>query len=1007
VLSIGKGVHSMAHRFQVVSKKRICSVTTGVLCSLAAATSWAQNGAIAGLVRDTSGAVLPGVTVDARSPALTERIRTAVTDGQGQYKILDLRPGTYSVTFTLTGFKTVVRDRLELSAETTLNIPADLEVGGVEETVTVSGGTPLVDIQNVTQLNVVKQDVIEALPTGRTVQGFATLTPGMRLNTALATSAQDVGGSLGEAHLHSTIHGSRVNDSQKFFNGMKFNNLRFSGGGNLEQWELNAALAQEVVADIAGHSAETQTGAPRVDLIPKDGGQMFVVSLFANFMNEHLEANNVTPDEEALGAPSLKAVHSIWDVNPMFSGPLLRDRLWFFSSVRRMQNDSNTFGAYYAKDPLANTYAPDLSRPALFESYRHWEDLRLTWQASPRNKVAFFGSNANEVQPHSNPTPLRPPEASTTFYNAPDYLIQTTYASPVTSRVLVEAGATLVSTGFWSGHQPGQPSSLLPITELSTGLTFRTVTRSSRLYTDNFNGKAKVSFVSGSHALAAGMQFLSGYRREYDEVNDLNMNLQVLNGVPKQVVVWTTPYTLRDDVDHEVGLFGQDQWTLKRLTLNMGLRFDFLKASTPAQHLPAVLYVGARDFPAASDLPNWKDVSPRLGAAYDLFGTGKTAIKASISRYVQGMMTGIAEAMNPVVTTVNSTTRPWTDLNGDFIPQPDELGPLANSNFGKLNRVTTFDPNLLTGWGKRGYNWEGQVSLQQEVSQGFSVRIDYTRHWFRNFLANKNGLVSPSDYSPFCVTAPVDSRLPGGGGNRICGFYDINPDKFGLVQNVVGLADDFGNISDVYTGLDVNLDLRLRHGIRLQGGTSTGHEVTDICDVVGKVENVAGTNYALQQVAQASNPNGIASPSTLYCHVQPPLLTDLKALAVVPLPWWNISTSLTFQSLKGPEILATETVPNAQVAPSLGRDLSGGATVTTVQLVSPGTLYGDRINQLDFRTAKTFTSGRHRIQVMVDLYNLLNVSPVLTLNNTYGPAWQRPLAILPGRFLKFGTEITF
>ena len=691
----------------------------------------------------------------------------------------------------------------------------------------------------------------------------------------------------------------------------------------------------------------------------------------------------------------------------MLSGPLKKDRLWFFTSVRRNDNNSNTFGAYFAKDPLANVFVPDLSRPAIYESYRYWMDLRLTWQATARNKIAVFGSNANEVQPFSNPTAVKPPEASSNFYNAPDFLVQTNYSAPLTNRLLVEAGATLVSAGFWSGRQPGQPTSLLPITELSTGLQFRTVNTSARHYSRNFNTRTKVSFATGSHALSVGMQFLTGYRREYVESNDRDMNLQVLRGVPQRVVVWTTPWRLRDDVNYEIGLFAQDQWTLRRLTLNVGIRMDALKVSTPETHLPAVRLVGARDFPAQTNLPNWKDFSPRLGAAYDVFGTGKTAIKGSINRYVQGMATGIAEGMNPIVTSVNTTTRPWTDSNGDFIPQDDELGPLANPNFGRLNRVTTFDPDLLTGTGKRGYNWEAQASIQHELRSGLSVKVDYTRHWFRNMLVNDNLLVSPSDYSPFCVTAPVDARLPGGGGNQICGFYDINPNKFGQVQNVVSLDKKFGKISDVYDGVDLTLTARLPRGITVQGGTSTGREVTDVCDVVGKVDNIAGGAYANQRVALGANPNGVVSPSRLYCHIAPPFLTDLKLFAVVPLPWWGISTSATFQNLAGPEILATQNVANAQVAQSLGRNLSGGATVTTVPLVGPGTLYGDRIYQLDVRVAKTFRVGRARIQGMVDLYNVLNVSPVLTLNNTYGPAWQRPLAVLPGRFIKFGTQIDF
>jgi hypothetical protein len=1005
---------------------RVAVVGAFVGVFLVPTVSWGQNGAIAGAVRDTSGAVLPGVIVEAASPALIEKLRTASTDGEGQYKVLDLRPGIYKVTFSLQGFKTVVRDNLELNAGGTLNITVEMSVGGVEETVTVSGQTPLVDIQNVQQHRVTPQEVIQGLPTARMMQGFTLFVPGVKMGSALQVGNQDVGGNIGEAFLWTVIHGSRVNDSQMLFDGLRTNNLRFGGGGSLTAWQPNAGAVQEVVSDTGGHTAEAATAGTRTNPVPKDGGNTFHFTLFGNFTNSSLQSNNIDAALVAQGVASQTAFDKIGEINPMLGGPLLKDRIWFFTDYRYWINNVVAPGAFrnISLSPLA--YVPDKSHPLVTQQKRRWVDLRLTWQATPRNKIAVFADQQSGEQPTSTLNALLSPEATAYFDTRPSHVFQATYNAPVTNRLLIDAGASIFSGAFVFYQQQGQPFPNYSVQDLASGITFGSYRLPNRNYSLNVNTRAKVSYVTGAHALSVGLQTMQGYRSERDWIsaNNEQITLQVFNGLPVGIVEYATPYLLRDDLNYNLAPFIQDQWTARRLTLNLGLRFDLVRASTPALNLPPTLFVGARNYPAQSDEPNWKDYSPRVGASYDLFGNGKTAIKGSINKYVSGVATGIAEALNPVNATINSATRSWTDISGTGNPANDcdllnparngGCGPLNVATFGTLQRVSGYDPSYLTGWGKRPANWELQAAIQQELRPGVSMSVTYTRHWFQNLLVNKNALLTPLDYSPFCITAPVDSRLPSSG-QQICGFYNINPDKFGLTQNVVGLASRYGNATDVYNGVDITINVRLPRGIFVQGGTSTGREVTDFCDVSGKVDNLGGavTGFGPElQWAQtigpgsAVNPSGVTSPSTLYCHVSPPFLTDAKAVAVVPLPW-GFSSSVAFQSLPGPEILANWAVTNAQVAPSLGRNLSGGAAVTTVQLVAPGSLYGQRLNQVDFRMAKTFTLGKNRIRPMIDFYNLLNVNTVLTLNSTYGPAWQRPTSVEPGRVVKFGAQVDF
>jgi hypothetical protein len=970
--------------------------------------AWAQSGSgsIVGSVRDTSGALLPGVTVEAASPALIEKVRTVVTDNVGQYKILNLQPGVFVVTFTLSGFKTVRREGVQLSAGDTVNVTAEMTVGAVEETVTVSGATPLVDIQGVTTHSVITQDVMETLPAGRGAMDFAALIPGMTFFSTASPSGQlpthDVGGNQGEQHLAVTFNGSRETDTPLLLDGMVYANLRGSGATSSASWSTDSSIIQEVVVDTAGHSAETPGGGAKVNAILKEGGNTFRGSFIGDYTHSSLQANNISPDLTARGVAPISLTNKMFDVSPMLGGPIKRDKLWFFAALRYEDVDIVAPGTYYATDPLSPVYTPDLSRPASNNTTYNWQDVRLTWQATPRNKFGLYLDHQTIIIPFAFMTSTTPPNGAPrlTFPNGP--MVQVTYNSPVTNKLLVELGVTSLPTAFRLDASAAA-ASVLPTTELSTGVKYGSYNIPVGADSPQANMRAKVSYVTGSQAFEFGMQLLKGSYNSFQNGSDITR--QLLNGVPKQVTVYTSPWTQQSDLNYDGGLFVQDKWTVNRLTLNLGGRFDFVKASVPAQSLPAVEFVGARNFAAIDNLPNWKDFTERLGVAYDVFGNGKTAVKASLGKYVQAVATGLAGAVNPVATTVNSTTRPWNDLNGDLIPQANELGPLANPNFGQLHVVTTYDPNYLNGWNKREYNWEGDVSVQHEVRPGVSVTAGFSHRSYGNLIVNKNLDVSSTDYSPFCVTAPMDSRLPGGGGNQICGFYDINPNKFGQVNNLVTFASIYGNVIDKYDGFDLTVNARLAHGIIVQGGTNNGRELTDYCDVSGKVDN--GLYPVPVNIGTTGNPSNVPSPSTLYCRVSPPFATNLKLLAVFPLPWWGITASTTFQSVPGPPITAAYTVTNAQIQQSLGRPLSGGATVTTVQLMAPDAMLGDRWNQLDVRAAKTFKVDRLRLRAIVDVYNVLNANAVSLQNNTYGPAWQNVQAMMPGRFFKFGAQIDF
>jgi hypothetical protein len=950
----------------------------------------AQNTGIAGAVRDTTGAVLAGVTVEAASPALIEKVRSVVTDAQGLYSIIDLRPGTYTVTFSLAGFTTLKREDIELTGSFTAAVNAELKVGSLEETITVSGQSANVDIRNIVQQTVMREDLREGLPTARNVHNMAQLLPGTVQSSGTGRpSSQDVGGLSGDRGIVMS-HGGRSSDFNITIDGSTLN----LAGGSSQSQAANPAEGQEFVYVVGALSAESQSGGVLANMIPKDGGNRFSLFGLASYTNGSLQSDNLTEALKNKGLSSSNQVLHLFDYNASFGGPIKKDKLWFFASVRYWGEGETIAGVYRPIDPLSFIYNPtlgaagnqDLSRPVVYDIWTQHYSTRLTWQANAKNKFSFYINHQPREQKGQYLSATRVYEAGTDQRLPKDYMLQATWKAPLTSRFLLEAVVSDVNAPI---HQDpiikGLPN-VIPVMDIGTGIQFRAAPTGG-YYLNDFrqpNARASASFVTGAHVAKFGVYYERGYNHQSNFQSGKGMDYTLQNGVPRAITEYVIP---RDQwVKYtNFGLFAQDQWTIARLTVNAGLRFDYQNGSVPTQTSGPGPFVPFQTWPTVADVPNWKDLSPRLGVAYDLFGTGKTALKATVSRYVVVQALGFPGLANPLSFNLSSS-RTWDDRDGDYVPQENELGPLANKNFATAVATTHIDDAIRKGWAVRPQNWEISAGIQHEFMPGLTVNGAYFRRWYGNFTVTDNLAVTPADYTQYCITPPTNASLPDGGGKQICGLYDLNPSKVGQVNNLITFASNYGKQTETNDSVDVSVNARLPYRITVFGGIGSG------------------TSNNVDSINSRSNCFVVNSPQQLrFCDINMPWRTTFKSLATVALPW-GIDAGVTFQDVPGPQITANYTVNSAQTQ-GLSRPLSSGTA--TIALIQPGTVFGDRTYQVDLRLGKNFKNKESRVRFLLDVANLLNSSAILTLNTTYGTNWLRPTYILPGRLIKPTVQIDF
>ena len=1016
---------------------KIFLIVAGLM--LLPALAFAQA-SIVGTVKDASGAVLPGVTVEAASPVLIEKTRSVTTNNVGQYAIEDLRPGTYSVSFSLSGFVPIKREGIVLTGTFIANVSQDMKVGGITDAITVSGEPPTVDVSSARTQQAISGETITELPTSRQYSALTQLVP------AINVQNNDFQGSNPALYSVFQIHGGRRNEGQVLLDGMNAGYQGMGVSGHLP----SIGNAEEVVFSLSGGLADATTGGPQMNIVGKQGGNRFSGSFFVSGTGSGLQTTNLKP-----GITASNSIQKLWDINPSMGGPIVVGKLWFFGTYRYQISRQNVASMWVNKNAgnaAKWNYDPDLTQQAVDDGT--WKNTtgRVTWQMTPRNKLGVWTGlqyHCQHCEGGGDGTGLgfgasiRSPESQLTDENHPSLLTQVNWTSPVTNRLLLEANAQLGPYFWWGQRQKNTyDATTIPVTEnggVVPGITYRAGGGGNqpsagwtghKAFTNIVQGSA--SYITGSHSAKAGFRYHhNDAHYPINFYNDKQLSYIFQEGVPVSLIAYADANSQQRQLQTMVAFYAQDRWTMGRLSLQGGLRFEHLGDHFPQQQMGPNLFLPTPVvFPDQDGPLSQKDLMPRFGASYDLLGDGRTAVKFFLGKYVTTFNT-VDEWLNysPAGFSqfVSTDNRGWTD-NGDYVancnfrdPNPNgECGP-GNPFFGKQVSPLTVDPDTTTGWNKREYSWDLTASVVHEVLPRVSVELSYIRRTWGNLGTTVNRAVTPADFDAFTYSVPQDSKLPGNGGYALT-FYDLKPGKFGVFDNLRTFADKVGGASDRFNGVDLTVNARLRN-VTVQGGFSTGNRAEDDCGVVNAHPDTyifpfwGGTSAFF---TESPFVGGFSQWPQAFCHRESSWLTNVKGLASYTVPRVDVLISGTFRSLPtaGNEFpsVATQSLTGQAVAlqipgfltqTSLPRGFASGQPFAILNIVQPGALYGERLKSVDLRFGKILRHAGTKALVNLDIFNLLNSNTTEKYQLTYGPTYLNPLQITAARFFKISAQLDF
>jgi outer membrane receptor protein involved in Fe transport len=964
-------------------------MTAGFLCALVACLAFSAppakaqvlTGSIGGTVMDSQGAGIPDASVMATSASLINGTVKTRTDGQGYYKFLELPPGTYSVRVEKEGFTSFVTNEIILNSAVTVTQDAKMAVGSLSQEVVVSGAAMSIDTENVASQQVLGHEMLEGIPSGRNPWAEVNMVPAVVPNT------RDVGGSTGMQAATMVVHGSNVADQRFMIDGVNVTWAGLTGGATAIYYDQG--MFQEINYRVGALPADIGPSGVYMNMITKDGGNKIHGTIFAMGAGGGMQSNNVDSalaaqlrknitNTEAANNPNLQLGNPTtinYDYNGQVGGPLLRDKLWYFGSFRWWKVNNIVSGAFNNNGSAA-----------INDNLIANEMVKFSYQLNEKNKItAMYSRNQKNRYHRRNTPPYFVPDQAAWLQNQPGSTAIAKWVYTPTSKWVIDTGAGYTHIKYPQRYE----TSVTPDDISTTDTVLSTLTNAAQYSYVNPTWRLSTTTSAstlvngwGAHSLRFGYEFTHDY---FAQIYTENANLQAIynNGAPQFAGLATTPILQQTNNMNTLSFFGQDSWKVtSRLTFDLGLRYEWLEGYIPAQTSPSNPWLNllqgttsqTRTFAKESNVPNWKNFTPRLGVSWDVTGRGNTVVKASFSKYMQGAGMNLLSNINPLQYFTNNV--PWTDSNKDGIPEyygpgdpRNEFNPAAGSGFAQ---AYVQDPGL-----RRPNSWEQSAGVQQRLPYDFILSVSGWHRSTSDLIGRYNASVPTSAYTPVTVKNPATGAP-----------ITVYNQTVATVPLAIYHLFNTPLLNYEYRGLDVSLQKNLSHHFMLSGGLTWSRLRGAITgDLTTALDDFNNPNYNINRIGE-------------YSAYDVPL--QLKIAGIYKLPY-GFEFSGDYQHGSGIPVTETYTLSTAIIGQTLHQS-------QTIIAVPSGPVRLSAQNLSDIRIARPMKfHDRYTLKPEFDVYNLNNSAAVLSVNQSLNNAalTLNPTTIMPPRLFKVGAEFTF